>query len=132
MMLRTVPLVISSPRFAPHRARRCLTWPRKSSANSLRSWRSAPNAPRGALLYPRRSREELEGKFLGPITYPDPKGERNNSMSGKRRSSSGVRGDASRDPCDMAKAGLPEAQSPEDAKIRPPERHLLPAQIGRA
>jgi len=31
-------------------------------------------APRGALLYPRRSREELEGWFLGPMAYPDPKG----------------------------------------------------------
>jgi hypothetical protein len=84
------------------------------------------NAPRGALLYPRRSREELEGRFLGPMAYPDPKGERNKSMSGKRRSSPGVRGDASRDPCDMAKAGLPKSQSPEDATYRPPERHLLP------
>ena len=42
------------------------------------------NAPRGALLYPRRSREELEGGFLGPMAYPDPKGERNSSMPGKR------------------------------------------------
>src|SRR5512132_3497435 len=89
--------------------------------------RSMPNAPRGALLYPRRSREELEGRFLGPMAYPDPKGERDSSMLGKRRSCSGVRGGASWDPCDMAKAGLPESQSPEDAKIRPPEGHLLPA-----
>jgi hypothetical protein len=42
------------------------------------------NAPRGALLYPRRSREELEGGFLGPMAYPDPKGERNSSMPAKR------------------------------------------------
>src|ERR1700757_2458876 len=28
-------------------------------------------APRGALSYPRRSREELEGMFLGPMAYPD-------------------------------------------------------------
>ena len=50
-------------------------------------------APRGALSYPRRSREELEGMFLGPMAYPDPKGERNNRMSEKRRSCqvSGVR-----------------------------------------
>jgi len=48
-------------------------------------------------------------------------------MLGKRRSGSGVRAEASRDPCDMAKAELPESQSPEDAKIRPPERHLVPA-----
>jgi hypothetical protein len=85
------------------------------------------NAPRGALLYPRRSREELEGMFLGQMAYPDPKGERNSSMPGKRQSCSGVRGEVSRDPCDMAKAGLPEAESPEDAKIRPPERHSIPA-----
>ncbi len=84
-------------------------------------------APRGALLYPRCSREELEGRFLGPMAYPDPKGERNKRMSANRRSCPGVRGDASRDPCDMAKAGLLEAESPEDATYRPPERHLLPA-----
>jgi hypothetical protein len=78
-------------------------------------------------LYPRRSREELEGRFLGPMAYPDPKGERNSSMSGKRRSCPGVRGEASWDPRDMAKAELPKSQSPEDAKIRPPERHLIPA-----
>jgi hypothetical protein len=84
-------------------------------------------APRGALSYPRRSREELEGMFLGPMAYPDPEGERNNRMSGKRRSCPGVRGEASRDPCDMAKARLPEAESPEDEKAHPPERHLSPA-----
>src|SRR5207253_94265 len=81
-------------------------------------------APRGALLYPRRSREELEGRFLGPMAYPDPKGERNNRMLGKRRSCPGVRGEASRDPRDMAKAGLPEAESPEDVTIRLSERRL--------
>ena len=78
-------------------------------------------------MYPRRSREELEGMFLGPMAYPDLKGERNNRMPGKRRSCPGVRGEASRDPCDMAKAALPEAESPEDEKAHPSERHLLPA-----
>ena len=73
------------------------------------------NAPRGALLYPRRSREELEGGFLGPMAYPDPKGERNSSMPAKRWSGPGVRAGASRDPRDMAKAGLPKSQSPDDA-----------------
>jgi hypothetical protein len=48
-------------------------------------------------------------------------------MPGKRQSCSGVRGEVSRDPCDMAKAELPEAESPEDAKIRPPERRSIPA-----
>jgi len=61
------------------------------------------------------------------MAYPDPKGERNNRMPGKRRSCPGVRGEASRDPRDMAKAVLPEAESPEDEKAHPPERHLLPA-----
>ena len=46
--------------------------------------RSRRNAPRGALLYPRCSREELEGRFLGPMAYPDPKGERDSSMPVKR------------------------------------------------
>jgi hypothetical protein len=68
-----------------------------------------------------------QGRFLGPMAYPDPKGDRNNSMPANRRSCPGVRGDAPRDPRDMAKAGLPEAQSPEDAKIRPPEGHPKPA-----
>jgi hypothetical protein len=30
-------------------------------------------APRGALSYPRYSREKLEGRFLGPMAYLDPK-----------------------------------------------------------
>ena len=84
-------------------------------------------APRGALLYPRRSRDELEGGFLGLMAYPDPKGERNNRMPGKRRSGSDVRAEASRDPCDKAKAELLEAQSPDDERERPPERHPIPA-----
>jgi len=41
-------------------------------------WKQARNlqrltAPRGALSYPRHSREELEGRFLGLMAYPDPK-----------------------------------------------------------
>jgi hypothetical protein len=42
------------------------------------------------------------------MAYPDPKGERNNRMPGKRRSGSGVSAEASRDPRDKAKAGLPD------------------------
>jgi hypothetical protein len=37
-------------------------------------------APRGALLYPRLSREEFEGRFLGLMPYLELKGERNRSM----------------------------------------------------
>jgi hypothetical protein len=37
-------------------------------------------APRGALLYPRFSREELGGRFLGLMAYLDPKGEGDKSM----------------------------------------------------
>jgi putative transposase len=47
-------------------------------------------APRGAPLYPRSSREKLEGRFLGPMAYLDPKGEGDNSMPGKQQSRSGV------------------------------------------
>ncbi len=78
-------------------------------------------------MYPRRSRDELEGMFMGPMANPDLKGERDSSMPAKRRSGPGVRAGVSRDPRDMAKAGLPEAQSPDDAKARPPARHPLPA-----
>ena len=76
-------------------------------------------APRGALLYPRRSREELGGRFLGLMADLDPKGEGDNSMPGNQRSCPGVWSDASGDPRDMAKAGLPEAQSPEGANVTP-------------
>jgi hypothetical protein len=48
------------------------------------------------------------------MAYLDPKGEGDSSMPGNRRSCSNARSDASRDPCDMAKAGLPEPQSPDD------------------
>ncbi len=34
----------------------------------------SPSAPRGASLYPRHSREELEGRFLGLMAYLGPKG----------------------------------------------------------
>jgi hypothetical protein len=47
-------------------------------------------APRGALIYPRCSREELEGRFLGLMANLDLKGEGDNSMPGKQRSCSGV------------------------------------------
>jgi len=57
------------------------------------------------------------------MAYPDPKGERDSSLPGKRRSGPGVRAEASRDPRDMAKARLPEAESPADEKTHPPEGH---------
>ena len=39
-------------------------------------------APRGALSYPRFSREEFEGRFLGLMPYLDLKSEGNRSMAG--------------------------------------------------
>ena len=38
-------------------------------------------APRCALLYPRLSREEFEGRFLGLMPYLELKGEGNHSMA---------------------------------------------------
>ena len=38
------------------------------------------HAPRGALLYPQRSWEELEGRFLGPMAYLDAKARGNSSL----------------------------------------------------
>jgi hypothetical protein len=41
-------------------------WPKVRNLQKL-------TAPRGALSYPRRSREELEGRFLGLMADLDPK-----------------------------------------------------------
>ena len=73
-------------------------------------------------MYPRRSRDELEGRFVGLMAHPDPKGERDNRMPVNRRSSQ-VSGLTRRgDPRDKAKARLPKPQSPEDARHRPPKK----------
>jgi hypothetical protein len=50
-------------------------WPRVRSLQKL-------TAPRGALSYPRLSREEFEGRFLGLMPYLELKGEGNRSMAG--------------------------------------------------
>ena len=51
-------------------------------------------------------------RLVGHPAYLEPKGEGDHSMPGKRCPSGGVRGGVARGPCDMAKAGLLEAQSP--------------------
>jgi hypothetical protein len=50
-------------------------WPTVRSLQKL-------TAPRGALSYPRLSREEFEGRFLGLMPYLELKGEGNRSMVG--------------------------------------------------
>ena len=50
-------------------------WPKVRNLQKL-------TAPRGALLYPRLSREEFEGRFLGLMPYLELKGEGNHSMAG--------------------------------------------------
>ena len=76
----------------------------KELAKAKRSSRSRESAPRGALSDSRCSREELEGGSWVQWLYPDPKGERDHRLPGKRRSGPGARAEASRDPRDMAKA----------------------------
>jgi hypothetical protein len=49
-------------------------WPRVRNLQKL-------TAPRGALSYPRFSREEFEGRFLGLMPYLELKGEGNHSMA---------------------------------------------------
>jgi hypothetical protein len=93
----------------------------------MRVFKEMSAAPRSALPYPRPSREELGGTFLDLMSYLDPKGEGNRSMAANQRSRPGVWSDVLRDPRDMVKAGLPEAQPPEDATPHPPERRLKPA-----
>ena len=50
-------------------------WPKVRNLQKL-------TAPRGALLYPRLSREDFEGRFLGLMPYLELKGEGNRSMAG--------------------------------------------------
>ena len=50
--------------------------------------------------------------FLGHLAYLDGKPEGDKSVPGTRRLPGGVQGGALQDPHGMAKAGLPEAQSP--------------------
>jgi hypothetical protein len=54
-----------------------------SQAGDLKKVRNLQKltAPRGALLYPRLSREEFEGRFLGLMPYLELKGEGNHSMA---------------------------------------------------
>jgi len=69
-------------------------------------------APCGASLYPHRRWEGLGRRFLGRLTDLEVKAEGDKSMSGKRWPSGGVQGGVPQDPRDMARAELPEAQSP--------------------
>jgi hypothetical protein len=84
------------------------------------------SAPRGALSYPRCNREKLGGRFLGLMAYLDPKGEGDNSMPGKQWPCPSVWNGVLRDPRNMAKALLPEPQSPAGLSRNPPERRLKP------
>jgi len=51
---------------------RIFTAAREGDLSTLRNLQKL-TAPRGALSYPRRSREELEGRFLGLMANLDPK-----------------------------------------------------------
>jgi N-terminal domain of reverse transcriptase len=51
---------------------RIFTAARDGDLGTLRNLQKL-TAPRGALSYPRYSREKLEGRFLGPMAYLDPK-----------------------------------------------------------
>ena len=55
-----------------------------SKAGDLKKVRNLQKltAPRGVLLYPRLSREEFEGRFLGLMPYLELKGEGDRSMAG--------------------------------------------------
>jgi hypothetical protein len=61
------------------------------------------------------------------MAYPDPKGDGDKSMPGKRRSRPDGWSDASGGPHDMAKSGLTESQSPGTQTKRPSENRLQPA-----
>ena len=75
----------------------------------MRAIKEMSLAPRGALLYPRRSREELGGMFLDLMPNPESKDKRDRSLAANQRSCPGVWNDALGDPRDMVKAGLPDS-----------------------
>ena len=91
-----------------------------------RWWRWVFAAPRGAASYRPLSGQGWEELSLDLMADRNPKGQKGKDTSGNRRPCPGVRGGAPGDPRDMAKAGLPESQSPEGATTRPPERRLQP------
>ena len=62
-----------------------------------------------AALNPGYRQEECRGKLLGHRTYLKAKAGGDNSMSEKRETSEGVYDAVPQDPCDMAKARLPES-----------------------
>ena len=78
----------------------------------------AATAPRGALLYPQRSWEELGGRFLGLMAYLDPKGEGDKSMPGKQRSCPGVRARAAAGPVEYGESWI--ARSQISSRCKPP------------
>ena len=75
-------------------------------------------APRGALLYPQRSWEELGGRFLGLMADLDPKGEGDNSMPGKQRTCPGVRARAAAGPAEYGESWI--ARSQISSRCKPP------------
>jgi hypothetical protein len=78
------------------------------------------SAPRGALLYPLLRREGFGGISLGLMAYLDPKGcRRENSMPGNQWPCQAYGVVCWEGPRDMAKAGLPEPQSPGGVKLSP-------------
>jgi len=66
-----------------------------------------------AVLNPCYRQEELRGTLLGHLVYLKAKARGDKSMPEKREALEHAEGADLQDPCDMAKAGLLESQSPE-------------------
>ena len=83
-----------------------------------RAIRGKSAAPRGALLYPQFSWEELGGRFLGLMADLDPKGEGDQSMPGKRWPCPGVRARGAAGPAEYGESWI--ARSPISRRCKPP------------
>jgi hypothetical protein len=88
---------------ASHLCRRNL---RSMERCPVRAIKEMSAAPRGALLYPRFSREELGGMFLDLMPNPASKDKRDSSLAENQRPCPGVWSAALGDPRDMVKAVL--------------------------
>jgi hypothetical protein len=84
-------------------------------------------APRGALLYPQFSWEELGGRFLGLMAYLDPKGEGDQSMPGKQWPCPGVRARGAAGPAEYGESWI--ASSPISRRCKPPSTGKTPEPV---
>ena len=93
-----------------------------TTTGKVERWQCATRRMVVSPVQPGGTRREVPGSD----GLPDAERLRGQEHARKPEAGPSVRDGALGDPRDMAKAGLPESQSPEDAMVHPPERRLKP------